>query len=238
MRTSTSIGSLVYGLLGRILRSPRTAGRKEHFEPLGYGLRHELVHPSAERGDLLHAARRDEADGRARHHVDRLDLRRERSVELVHLELPLEVRDDAKPLDDRLRLPLAREVDDELAEDVDLDVLDVRDGLVQERDSLLEGEHRRFVVRTPDDADDDAVEDSRRAFDHVDVTERHRVVRTWADRGDQCPNSVTRALPYLREVRSSSGSFGSMRALVSKTSSPSSARTSGRYRASVGCISS
>src|SRR5262249_2035145 len=112
MRTSTSISSLVYGLLGRILRSSGTAGGGKLWGPLGYGLGDELVHPSSERGDLLYAARRDKAHGGARHHVDRLDLRRERPVELIHLELPLEVRDDAKPLDDRLRLPLAREIDD------------------------------------------------------------------------------------------------------------------------------
>src|SRR3989442_5593894 len=71
MRTSTSIGSLVYGLFGRILRSSRTPSREKLCKPLGYGLWDELIHASPERGDLLHAARRDEADGRARHHVDR-----------------------------------------------------------------------------------------------------------------------------------------------------------------------
>ena len=65
----------------------------------------------------------------ARHHVDGLDLRREVTVQLVHLELPLEVGDHAQALDDHLRLPAARELDDELGEDVDLDVLEVRRAL-------------------------------------------------------------------------------------------------------------
>src|ERR1051326_3368037 len=188
MRTSTSIGSLVYGLFGRVLRCSRAAGREKLCKPLGYGVRDELGHPSSECGNLLHAARGDEADRGARHHVDSLDLRRERPVELVHLELPLEIRDDAEPLHDRLRLPLAREIDDELPEHVHLDVVQVRERFIQEGDALVEREHRRLVMRIADDADDDTIEDSGGAFDHVDVTERHGVVRARADRGDQCSN--------------------------------------------------
>src|SRR6266550_4185663 len=62
--------------------SPRTVSRPPP---------ERAVNLSPERGDLLHATRRDEADLRARHHVDRFDLGRECPVELVHLELPLEV---------------------------------------------------------------------------------------------------------------------------------------------------
>ena len=103
---------------------------------------------------------------------------------MVHLELPLEVRDHAQALDHRLRLPPAREVDDELGEDVDLDVVEVGERLLQEPDALLEREQRLSCGAAADDADDDAVEDRRRARDHVEVPERHGVVRAWADRGD------------------------------------------------------
>src|SRR5712691_444164 len=112
------------GSLARILGGPGPAGREELLEALRHRVGHEGGDVAAVRGDLLDAAGRDEAHGRACHHVDGLDVGREMPVQLVHLELPLEVRDDAQPLDDRLRLPLARELDDELAKDVDLDVVD------------------------------------------------------------------------------------------------------------------
>src|SRR6185312_2439267 len=63
-------------------------------EPAGHRLGDESVHLTAEVGYLLHAAGGNEAHLGARHHVDRFDLRRERPVEVVHLELPLEVGDD------------------------------------------------------------------------------------------------------------------------------------------------
>src|SRR5919205_2573211 len=166
MRTRTSMSAASYscgptwksGLLAGVLGRPGPSVREEHLEPLRDRRRHELRHVAAERRDLLHAARRDEAHLRARHHVHRLDLRRELAVELVHLELPLEVRDDAQALDDHLRVPLAREVDDELGEAVDLDVVVAGERLLQERDALVEREHRLLVLRGADDADDDTVE--------------------------------------------------------------------------------
>src|SRR5205814_3548031 len=128
--TSTSIGPGVYPswrliplwLLAGTLRRSRAPVREELCQTARDRGRHERRDVAAEGRDLLHAARGDEAHLRARHHVDRLHLRRERPVELVHLELPLEVRDHAEALDDRLRVPSAREVDHELAEDVDLDI--------------------------------------------------------------------------------------------------------------------
>src|SRR4051794_20021175 len=150
------------------------------------------------------------------------------AVQLVHLELPLEVRDDAEPLDDRLRVPLLRELDDELAEDVDLDVLQWRKRMLEKPDALVRREHRRLVVRVADDADDDPVEDAGRAGDHVDVAVRHWVVRAWADRGDHASYTVIRAEPYLRDVRSVSGSAGCTRASVSTTTTASSERRRGR----------
>jgi hypothetical protein len=148
-------------------------------------------------------------------------------VELVHLELPLEVRDHAEPLHDRFRVPLARELDDELAKHVDLDVRETADGVAQEVDAFFDREHGLLVRWDTDDSDDDAVEDARRARDHVDVPVRHRVVGAGADRGDH-PYTVMRAAPYLRDVRCSSGRAGSTRASVSRTTTPSSASRTGR----------
>src|SRR5919198_3080757 len=125
IRTSTSMGSQStasigkralsasfrgYGRLHLLLRADRSAGataREELLEAPGNRVRNKLVDLAAERGDLFHAARGDEAVLRSRHHVDRLDVRRERSVQVVHLELPFEVRDHAQPLHHRLRAPAA-----------------------------------------------------------------------------------------------------------------------------------
>src|SRR3954447_13395118 len=142
IRTSTSMGS---SLLLRAERGAAPAVREELLEALRDRVRDQFVNLSAKGGDLLHTARGNKGDLRARHHEDRLDVRSEVPVQLVHLELPLEVGRDAQALDDRLRLPAAGEVDDELLEDVDLDVLRC-DGLLDERDAILGREHRRFVV--------------------------------------------------------------------------------------------
>src|SRR5437764_9685171 len=120
IRTRTS---MAFSLLLVRQRSATAAVREHLLQARGDGVWHELFDISAERRNLLYAARGDEADLRARHHVDRLDLRGEMAVQLIHLELPLEVRDDPQALDDHLRVPAARKVDDELAEDVDLHVL-------------------------------------------------------------------------------------------------------------------
>src|SRR5262249_16458058 len=106
--------------------------------------------------------------------------------------------------DDRAGIPAAREVDDELAEDLDLDVVDhAVEGRLDELDALGDVEHRRLVLRGPDDADDDAVEDARGAGDHVDGPVRHGVGRPGVDGSDDRSNSVRRADPYLRDVRTS-----------------------------------
>src|ERR1700730_12062377 len=124
-------------------------------------------------GDLLDAPPRDEAHGRARHDVDSLDVGREMPVQLVHLKLPLEVRDHPQPFEDRLRIPPARELDDELAEDVDLDIVELAHRVPQEGDAFLNREHRLLVHRTADNTDDDAIEDAGRTRDHIDVTVGH-----------------------------------------------------------------
>ena len=109
-------------------------------------------------------------------------------------------------------------------EDVDLDVVELRERVAEEGDAFVEREHRLLVVRVADDADDDAVEDARRAADHVDVPVRDGVVRAGADRGHHsCSKTVTRVEPYLRVVRTARpGSSGSILAADSSTSRPSS----------------
>src|SRR3954469_19816587 len=85
MRTRTSIswGILLLGVEG----GAASAVREELLQAAGHGGGNERAGVAAEGRDLLHAARGHEADLRARHHVDGLDLRCERAVELVHLEL-------------------------------------------------------------------------------------------------------------------------------------------------------
>src|SRR5581483_11195987 len=201
-------------LLG-VQGGPAPTVREELPQAARDGRWHELIDISAEGGDLLHTARRDEAHLWARHDVDRLDVRGEHAVQLVHLELPLEVGDDAKALHDRPCIPTACEVHDELLEHVDLYVVYVGYSFLDERDPLVDREHRRLVLRRADDADDDAVEDARGAGDDVDVPVRHRVVGAGADGGDQFSNSVSRAEPYLRDVRTVRPSIsGSVRAEV------------------------
>src|SRR5919109_2054045 len=188
MRTRTSMrrSLLVEAEKPLFLRGERRAGLplREHLrEAARDRLRDELVDRAAERRDLLDAARRDEAELGVRHQVDGLDVGSERAVQVVHLELPLEVGDHAQALDHRLRAPALRELDDELGEDIDLDVVLVAQGLLEEADPLVDGEHRPLVARLANDSDDDAVEDLRRPADDVEVAERDRVVAARADRG-------------------------------------------------------
>src|SRR3954451_21470100 len=96
IRTSTSMGS---SLLLRAERGATPAVREELLEALRDRVRDQFVHCSAKCGDLLHAARRDERHLGARHHEHRLDVGSEVPVQLVHLELPFEVRGDAEALD-------------------------------------------------------------------------------------------------------------------------------------------
>ncbi len=71
--------------------------------------------------------------------------------------------------------------------------------------------------RIADDADDDAVEDRRRAAYDVDVPVRDGVVRAGADGCYHRENTVIRAEPYRRVVTRASGSSGSTRSDVSTT---------------------
>jgi len=114
---------------------------------------------------------------------------------VVHLELPLEVRDDAQALHHRRGVVLACELDDKLGEDVHDDVLALVQRVLEERDALLDGEQRLLVGGVTDNAHDDAVEDRGRATDDVDVPVRDGVVGPWADGCYHCENTVIRAEP-------------------------------------------
>src|SRR4051812_50085480 len=82
-----------------------------------------------------------------------------------------------------------------------------------------------------DDPDHDTVEDPRGAGDHVEMAVRHGVVRAGTDGGDHSASKIVmRACPYLRLVRSVSGSSGPTRAAVSTTARPSDPGTAGRER--------
>src|SRR5450759_5569549 len=99
--------------------------------------RYELRHVAAEGGDLLDAAGRYEAVVRPRHHVDGLELGRERPVEVAHLELPFEVGDGAQPLDHRARAAALGEVHDQIAKGLDGDVVDTGQSLLEKGDPCL-----------------------------------------------------------------------------------------------------
>ena len=64
------------------------------------------------------------------------------------------------------------------------------EGVLEERDALLDREERLLVRRVADDADDDAVEDRRRTPDDVDVAVRDGVVAPWADCRDHREKTV------------------------------------------------
>src|SRR3954467_3141113 len=99
MRTRTSIGSYSCGFSGvpgrpsgkssmnRLATGPGTSSST--LPPNAAISFTQLVAPSGHRGELQSAARRDEADLRAHHHVDGLDVGSQRPVQLIHLELPL-----------------------------------------------------------------------------------------------------------------------------------------------------
>src|SRR5262245_31094639 len=186
MSTRTSIrSSLLLGAYG-------SAGfrlREQLPEPLRDGCGNEGINVSTKGRDLLHARGRDEAELRIGYQVGRLDLRRERPVEMVHLELPLEVGDRAQPLDHRSGAVAAREVDDQLRELRDLDVTSVRQRVLDEANAVLDREHRRLVRWFAHDGDDDAVEDRGGTADDVQMAVRDRVVRARTDRHDRVPRA-------------------------------------------------
>src|SRR4051812_25483656 len=107
MRTRTST---------RVTPSTIGGGGEPALERARHDGRNELLDGTAERGDLLDAARGDEAVLRGRRDPERLDLRRLHPVEVAHLELPLVVGDGAETLHERHCAPFPREFDDQPCE--------------------------------------------------------------------------------------------------------------------------
>jgi hypothetical protein len=103
-----------------------------------------------------------------------LELRRQPPVHHRHLQLVLEVRQRAEAPQDEGRLPPARVVHEEAVEAVHGDVRPRRDGLAQERQTLLDREHRLLVL-VPEDRDDELVHELAAAADEVEVAVRHRI---------------------------------------------------------------
>ena len=68
------------------------------------------------------------------------------TVQLVHLELVLEVRDRAQALHDRLGAVLARELDDQGIKGFYLHIGEFRDRLLDEPDALIGGEERLLLA--------------------------------------------------------------------------------------------
>src|SRR4051812_5707091 len=101
MRTRTSIAGLSSSALERFLQPP------------GNRIGHQRAQVAAEHRELLHAARAQEAVLRRGEHVDALDVGGQFTVQLVHLELVLEVRDRAQALHDGPRSVLASEIDEQ-----------------------------------------------------------------------------------------------------------------------------
>src|SRR5512145_1037290 len=97
-----------------LLRADRRAGpslREELPKTACHRGRNEVVDVAAEGRDLLDSARGEEAVLRARHQVHGFDLGGQIPVQVVHLELPLEVRDGPQALHHRARAEAAGELD-------------------------------------------------------------------------------------------------------------------------------
>ena len=121
---------------------------------------------------------------RAGHQVDGLDVGRLPAVELVHLELVLEVRDRAQALDDRARADArarsrrraSRTARRGRSPRSAVASLDEADALLGRRTASCPCAPSRLTT-----ADDDLVEERRRAADDVEVAVGDRVVGARAD---------------------------------------------------------
>src|SRR5271170_2614359 len=137
----------------------------------------KIVDPSPERGELLDTAGGQETVLGARHQVDGLYLGILATVELVHLELVLEVRDRTQALDDRHRSHAPGELDHERRERLGADRRQVGDRALDEPHPLVDPEQRLVLAhRAVDHSHDDFVIHVRRTADHVEMPVRDRVI--------------------------------------------------------------
>src|SRR5438552_1358824 len=130
-------------------------------------------------------------------------------VHLRHLQLVVEVGHGAEALDDGADVEVAREVDQQTLEELDLHVRKVRGRLPDHLLPLFEVEQRLCLLRVADRGDDQRVVVRRGPFDDVEMPEMHGVERTWVD-GDRqrgplqssASVSVTTVPPYRLVLRS------------------------------------
>src|SRR5579884_4117340 len=99
---------------------PERIRDKVRYEPLGR---------STELDDLLDQAGTQEAILQAGHQEDLLDLRRHLSIHQCHLSLDFEIGDGSQSSNDHLRTDLAREVDQQAVELLDLEIRNIRERL-------------------------------------------------------------------------------------------------------------
>src|SRR5262249_7769006 len=76
-------------------------------------------------------------------------------------------------------------------EHLDADVGDVNERRLQHLLALFEVEQRLRFLGVADDRDDDLVEMPGRAFDDVDMAERHRIERTGAEGGRHAVSPIS-----------------------------------------------
>src|SRR5918999_4103864 len=106
-------------------------------QPGRYPVGHQPLDVSPEHRQLLHSAGAQEAELRRGHQIDALDVRGHLSIELVHLELVLEVRDRPQPLDDGSGAVLTGEIDEEGIKGFYLHIPMFRDLDFEESDPLF-----------------------------------------------------------------------------------------------------
>ena len=134
-------------------------------------------------GDLAHRGGRDVGEVLARHHEERLDLRRHAAVGERHLELVLEVAVDPHAADYDARLLPAAEVDQQAVEHLHLDVPETSllHVLADHRETVLGRKARALLSARRGNRHHELVVQLRRALDEVEVSERHRIERARID---------------------------------------------------------
>ena len=120
-------------------------------------VRHQPVHPAAEREHFLDQAGADVGVLLRRHHENRFDLTIQPPVHQRHLKLELEVGHRAQAAHDHLGAAALDVVDQQAVEGVDFDVREVLEHLARDLDPLVHAEERR-LLGVHQNRDDDAVE--------------------------------------------------------------------------------
>src|SRR5256884_3140743 len=126
-------------------RSPPSFQWKFFGEPFFYDGRNHSCHRSSKTRNLFYQSRRNIRVFLVRHEEHRLDGGPQLAVHERHLELVLEVRDGTDAAHDAVRAFARDEVDEEPVEGDDAQVrayAEVRGGLVDHLEALLDGEQR------------------------------------------------------------------------------------------------